>query len=162
VAVEFNSLSKTYNMAGWRIGMAVGNTEIIRLLANYKSQIDSSIFAPIQDAAIVALTSDQSWLQKRNKIYQARRDVVYEGLIDAGFDVSLPEAALYLWAKLPEGFSNPVKFCADLLQDTGVSITPGVIYGPSGADYIRISIVIPTDRIAEAMRRIKDWVEKQR
>jgi LL-diaminopimelate aminotransferase len=162
VAVEFNSLSKTYNMAGWRIGMAVGNTEIIRLLANYKSQIDSSIFAPIQDAAIVALTSDQSWLQKRNKIYQARRDVVYEGLIDAGFDVDLPEAALYLWAKLPEGFSNPVKFCADLLQDTGVSITPGVIYGPSGADYIRISIVIPTDRIAEAMRRIKDWVEKQR
>jgi len=74
----------------------------------------------------------------------------------------LPEAALYLWAKLPEGFSNPVKFCSDLLQDTGVSITPGVIYGPSGADYIRISIVIPTDRIAEAMRRIKGWVEKQR
>jgi len=162
VAVEFNSLSKTYNMAGWRIGMVVGNAEIIRLLANYKSQIDSSIFAPIQDAAVVALTSDQAWLRNRNKIYEARRDVVYQGLVDAGFEVDLPEAALYLWAKLPKGFSDPVKFCADLLEDTGVSITPGVIYGPSGADYIRISIVIPTDQIAEAMRRIKDWVEKQR
>ncbi|MEA4931934.1 MAG: aminotransferase class I/II-fold pyridoxal phosphate-dependent enzyme [Anaerolineaceae bacterium] len=162
VAVEFNSLSKTYNMAGWRIGMAVGNAEIIRLLSNYKSQIDSSIFAPIQDAAVVALTSDQAWLKNRNKIYEARRDVVYQGLIDAGFEVDLPEAALYLWAKLPEGFSDPVRFCADLLQDTGVSITPGVIYGPSGEDYIRISIVIPTDRIAEAMRRLKEWVENHR
>lgn len=162
VAVEFNSLSKTYNMAGWRIGMVVGNAEIIRLLATYKSQIDSSNFAPIQDAAVVALTSDQAWLRNRNKIYEARRDVVYQGLVDAGFEVDLPEAALYLWARLPKGFSDPVMFCADLLEDTGVSITPGVIYGPSGADYIRISIVIPTDQIEEAMRRIKDWVEKHR
>ncbi len=161
VAVEFNSLSKTYNMAGWRIGMAVGNKEAIRLLANYKSQIDSCIFMPIMDAGQAALTSDQSWLVGRNKIYQERRDVVYRGLKEAGFEVDLPKAALYVWAKLPPKFTDPVKFCADLLNDTGVSMTPGVVYGPSGKDYIRISIVIPTDRIAEAIDRLKAWIAKQ-
>ena len=159
VAIEFNSLSKTYNMAGWRIGMAVGNQKIIKLLANYKSQIDSSIFMPILDAGQAALTSDQAWLEGRNRIYQDRRDVVYQGLKEAGFEVELPEAALYLWAKLPPKFDDPVKFCADLLKDTGVSMTPGVVYGASGSDYIRISIVIPTDRIAEAIERVKVWIE---
>lgn len=161
VAVEFNSLSKTYNMAGWRIGMAVGNKEAIRLLANYKSQIDSSIFMPIMDAGQAALTSDQAWLEGRNKIYEERRNVVYQGLKEAGFEVDLPKAALYVWAKLPPKFDDPVKFCADLLNDTGVSMTPGVVYGPSGKDYIRISIVIPTDRITEAIDRLKDWIAKQ-
>ena len=161
VAVEFNSLSKTYNMAGWRIGMAVGNKEAIRLLANYKSQIDSSIFMPILDAGQAALTADQSWLVERNKIYEKRRDVVYNGLKDCGFEVDLPKAALYLWAKLPPKFDDPVKFCADLLNDTGVSMTPGVVYGPSGKDYIRISIVIPTDRIEEAIGRLQAWIATQ-
>ncbi len=161
VAVEFNSLSKTYNMAGWRIGMAVGNQEAIRLLANYKSQIDSSIFLPIMDAGQAALTSDQGWLVDRNMIYQKRRDVVYKGLKEAGFEVDLPKAALYLWAKLPPKFDDPVKFCAYLLNDTGVSITPGLVYGPSGKDYVRISIVTPTDRIAEAIERMKIWIAQQ-
>jgi LL-diaminopimelate aminotransferase len=148
-------------MAGWRIGMAVGNKQVIKLLANYKSQIDSSIFMPILDAGQAALTSDQAWLGDRNKIYQDRRDVVYEGLKECGFEVELPKAALYLWAKLPEKFDDPMKFCADLLRDTGVSMTPGVVYGPSGSDYIRISIVIPTDRIVEAIERMKTWIETQ-
>jgi LL-diaminopimelate aminotransferase len=161
VAVEFNSLSKTYNMAGWRIGMAVGNKEAIRLLANYKSQIDSSIFMPILDAGQAALTADQSWLVDRNKIYEQRRDVVYNGLKDCGFEVELPKAALYLWAKLPSKFNDPVKFCADLLNDTGVSMTPGVVYGPSGSDYVRISIVIPTHRIKEAIGRMQAWIARQ-
>ncbi|MDD3948342.1 MAG: aminotransferase class I/II-fold pyridoxal phosphate-dependent enzyme, partial [Anaerolineaceae bacterium] len=161
VAVEFNSLSKTYNMAGWRIGMAVGNKEAIRLLANYKSQIDSSIFLPIMDAGQAALTSDQGWLVDRNMIYQKRRDVVYQGLKAAGFEVDLPKAALYVWAKLPPEFNDPVIFCANLLNDTGVSMTPGLVYGPSGKDYIRISIVIPTDRIAEAIERMKNWISQQ-
>jgi len=161
VAVEFNSLSKTYNMAGWRIGMAVGNKEAIRLLANYKSQIDSSIFMPILDAGQAALTADQAWLVERNKIYEKRRDVVYNGLKDCGFEVDSPKAALYLWAKLPPKFHDPVKFCADLLNDAGVSMTPGVVYGPSGADYIRISIVIPTDRIEEAIGRMQAWIAAQ-
>ena len=161
VAVEFNSLSKTYNMAGWRIGMAVGNKEAIRLLANYKSQIDSSIFMPILDAGQAALTADQGWLVERNKIYEKRRDVVYNGLKDCGFELDLPKAALYVWAKLPPKFHDPLKFCADLLNDTGVSMTPGVVYGPSGADYIRISIVIPTDRIEEAVGRMQAWISAQ-
>ncbi len=116
---------------------------------------------PILDAGQAALTSDQSWLVDRNKIYEKRRDVVYKGLKECGFEVDLPQAALYLWAKLPPKFNDPVKFCADLLNDTGVSMTPGVVYGPSGKDYIRISIVIPTDRIEEAIGRMKTWIEQQ-
>ena len=161
VAVEFNSLSKTYNMAGWRIGMAVGNCDIIRLLATYKSQIDSSIFTPILDAGETALTSDQSWIIGRNQIYEKRRDAVYQALSSAGFDVELPQAAIYLWARLPAKFDDPVKFCADLLDETGVSLTPGIIYGPSGKDYIRISIVTPTDSILEAVDRLTRWVAEK-
>ena len=159
VAIEFNSLSKTYNMAGWRIGMAVGNAELIGLLASYKSQIDNSIFTPIMDAGALALTGDQSWLVERNLVYQERRDVIYDGLVEAGFEVEKPKAALYLWARLPEKFGDPMQFCADFLNETGVSLTPGVIYGPSGKDYIRISIITPTPQVKEAMRRLVDWVK---
>ncbi len=161
VAIEFNSLSKTYNMAGWRVGMAVGNSDVIKYLANYKSQVDSSLFAPIMDAGIAALTSDQNWLVGRNKIYEERRDVVYKGLKEAGFEVDLPKAALYLWAKLPAGFSDPVDYCARLLNDTGVSLTPGIVYGPSGANYVRFSIVIPTDAIQVAMQRLVEWTKAE-
>jgi LL-diaminopimelate aminotransferase len=159
VAVEFNSLSKTYNMAGWRIGMAVGNADVVRYLATYKSQMDSSIFAPIMDAGTVALTGDQSWLVERNQIYQERRDVVYEGLIAAGFDVEKPKAALYLWVRLPEKYHDAAQFCSDVLQEAGVSLTPGEIYGPQGEDYFRISIITPTEQIKEAMRRLVAWVD---
>ena len=147
-------------MAGWRIGMAVGNAEVIRLLASYKSQIDNSIFTPIMDAGALALTGDQSWLVERNQVYQERRDVIYDGLVDAGFEVEKPKAALYLWARLPEKFGDPMQFCADVLNETGVSLTPGVIYGPSGKDYIRISIITPTPQIKEAMKRLVAWVKE--
>jgi LL-diaminopimelate aminotransferase len=143
-------------MAGWRIGMAVGNAELIGLLASYKSQIDNSIFTPIMDAGALALTGDQSWLVERNLVYQERRDVIYDGLVEAGFEVEKPKAALYLWARLPEKFGDPMQFCADFLNETGVSLTPGVIYGPSGKDYIRISIITPTPQVKEAMRRLVD------
>jgi len=150
VAIEFNSLSKAYNMAGWRVGMAVGNPEIINLLKIYKSQIDSSIFAPILDAAEIALTGDQSWLEERNAIYEERRDIVYN-----------PKGALYLWAKLPKGFNNSMELCSKLLQETGVSITPGVVYGAHGEDYIRISIITPTEKLQTAMERVFLWMQKQ-
>jgi len=159
VGVEFTTMSKPYNMAGWRIGMAVGNAEVIRLLASYKSQIDNSIFTPIMDAGALALTGDQSWLVERNLIYQERRDVIYDGLVEAGFEVEKPKAALYLWARLPGKFGDPMQFCADVLNETGVSLTPGVIYGPSGKDYIRISIITPTPQIKDAMKRLVDWVK---
>lgn len=162
VAIEFNSLSKTYNMAGWRVGMAVGNADVIKYLGVYKSQIDTSMFIPVMEAAEVALTSDQSWIVERNKIYEERRNVVFEGLKAAGFEVELPKAALYLWAKLLGGFHDGMQFCANLLNDTGVSVTPGIIYGPSGADYIRISIITPTQQIMKAMDRLVDWTNKHR
>jgi LL-diaminopimelate aminotransferase len=161
VAIEFNSLSKTYNMAGWRVGMAVGNPELIQLLKIYKSQMDTSIFAPILDASIKALTGDQSWLEERNAIYEERRDIVYEGLVKAGFEVEKPKAALYLWAKVPQGLGDTMELCVRLLDETGVSITPGVVYGPSGKDYVRISIITPTERINEAMQRMVEWLQKE-
>lgn len=160
VTVEFNSLSKTYNMAGWRVGMAVGNPELIGLLKTYKSQIDSSIFAPILDAAIQAITGDQSWLEERNAIYEERRDIVYKGLIEAGFEVEKPKAAIYLWAKVPDDSGDTMIFCDRLLQETGVSITPGEVYGPSGKEYVRISIITPTERMQEAMNRLIAWIKK--
>ncbi len=145
VAVEFNSLSKAYNMAGWRVGMAMGNPEIIRLLRVYKSQQDSSLFLPVMMAAETALLGDQSWLETRNKVYQDRRDVVVSTLLDLGFTLEVPKASIYVWAKLPEVWENSIAFCDKLLRESGVSVTPGEVYGPSGAGYIRISLVTPIE-----------------
>jgi len=162
VVIEFNSLSKTYNMAGWRLGMAVGNPDIIRLLKVYKSQIDSSHFGPIMDAGAEALTGDQSWIGERNQVYQERRDIIVESLWEAGFELEKPKAALYVWARLPVGYSDTVELCARLLEETGVSITPGIVYGPSGEDYVRISIVTQTARIKEATDRMLTWLKKEK
>ncbi|MBW6474731.1 MAG: aminotransferase class I/II-fold pyridoxal phosphate-dependent enzyme, partial [Anaerolineaceae bacterium] len=159
VAVEFNSLSKAYNMAGWRLGMAVGNADIIGYIHTYKSQMDSSQFAPVIDAGITAITGDQSWLSKRNAIYQTRRDMVVNGLKEAGFEVDTPPAAIYIWAKLPVGFEDSMAFCNQLLEETGVSMTPGVVYGQYGEGYLRVSLGTKTERIQEAMERIKLWMK---
>jgi LL-diaminopimelate aminotransferase len=158
VAVEFNSLSKSYNMGGWRLGMVVGNPTLINYLFTYKSQVDSSQFGPIMDAGVAALTGDQSWLEERNDIYQYRRDIVLAGLRQAGFYVDTPLAAIYVWAHLPEKYHDSVDFCARLLEETGVSTTPGVVFGNSGEGYLRISLGIATDRIKEAVSRIVKWV----
>lgn len=160
IAVEFNSLSKTYNMAGWRVGMVAGNPEIIRLLKVYKSQLDSSHFKPIMKAADAALTGDQSWIVSRNATYQKRRDIIVGTLRDLGFSFEVPKASLYVWAKLPDNSSDSFGFCERLLEDTGVSITPGEVYGQSGIGYIRISLVTPADRLSEAMQRMAIWLKK--
>jgi LL-diaminopimelate aminotransferase len=110
VAVEFNSLSKTYNMAGWRLGMAVGNPDIIDYLYTYKSQMDTSTFAPIFSAGISALSGDQSWLEDRNSIYKKRRNLVVDGLLTAGFTLEVPKAALYIWAKLPASETDSMAY----------------------------------------------------
>jgi len=159
VAVEFNSLSKTYNMAGWRLGMAAGNASVISLLHTYKSQVDSSHFEPILKAGAAALTGDQSWIEERNQIYQTRRDITVDGLREAAFTVQTPPAAIYVWAKLPNNSHDSTDFCRRLLDDTGVSTTPGVIYGQAGEGYLRISLGTPTERIQEAMRRLVEWVK---
>lgn len=157
VAVEFNSLSKTYNMAGWRLGMAVGNPDVINYLFTYKSQMDTSNFAPIFSAGVAALTGDQSWLEERNLIYKERRDLVVNGLRSAGFKLDIPKAAIYVWAALPGGYHDSIKYCADLLEATGVSTTPGVVYGPHGEGNLRVSLGTPADRISEAMERLVQW-----
>jgi LL-diaminopimelate aminotransferase len=159
VAIEFNSLSKTYNMAGWRLGMAIGNPKLIQLLGIYKSQQDSSMFKPMMNAAETALLGDQSWIDSRNQVYQQRRDVIVSTLLDLGFELQIPKASLYVWAHLPEGWEDSIAFCDRMLRETGVSVTPGVVYGPSGAGYVRISLVTPVERLSEAMDRMSVWMK---
>lgn len=161
VAVEFNSLSKSYNMGGWRLGMAVGNPDVIKYIHTYKSQMDSSHFEPILQAGITALTDNQEWIETRNDVYHERRDIVLTGLREAGFKVEPPPAAIYVWAGLPDGFKNSMDFCQRLLKDTGVSTTPGTVFGSCGEGYIRISLGTPTPRIIEAVDRIKAWVKSR-
>jgi len=157
VAIEINSLSKTYNMAGWRIGMAVGNPQVISYLHTMKSQIDSSNFLPLLKAGAAAMTGDQTWTDDRNATYQERRDIIIEGLRRAGFSVETPPAAIYVWARLPEGENDSTDFCTRLLEKTGVSTTPGVVYGRHGEGYLRISLGTPTARVKEAMDRVVSW-----
>ena len=159
VAVEFNSLSKTYNMGGWRLGMVVGNPQVISFLHTYKSQMDTSHFGPMMDAGVAALTGDQTWLEERNDIYRYRRDIVVAGLKKAGFSADTPPAAIYVWAQLPAGQTDSMDFCDRMLRETGVSTTPGVVFGNSGEGYIRISLGIATDRVKVAMDRIVNWLK---
>lgn len=154
VALEFNSLSKTYNMAGWRVGMAVGNAAAVEALACVKTNIDSGIFRAIQDAAVVALTGDQEWLKERNEVYRERRDLILDGLQEVGMRARRPKASLYIWAEAPAGFSSE-EFATRLLDEAGVSITPGTVFGSNGEGYLRISLGMSTDRIREALVRLR-------
>jgi LL-diaminopimelate aminotransferase len=157
VAVELNSLSKSYNMAGWRLGMAVGNPEVLSHLYALKVKVDSSHYGPIQQAGAAALTGHQSWLAERNARYQERRNIVVAALREAGLDLEVPQAALYVWAALQPG-EDEVAYCHQLASETGVSVTPGTVFGSRGAGYIRISLCTPTDRLLEAMDRLRSWV----
>lgn len=152
--IELHSVSKTYNMAGWRVGVAVGNPEIVGALGRMKGHIDSSTFKPIMDAAAAALTGDQDWLGERNQIYRERRDVVVDALRALGFQAETPRAAIYVWARLPEGVDDRA-YASGLLENTGVSVTPGSVLGPSGADYVRIALCLPVERLREAMERVR-------
>jgi len=159
VVLEFNSLSKSHNMAGWRVGMAVGNAEAVGTLGLVKTNLDSGIFRPIQDAAIAALAGDQSWLAGRNAIYQERRDIVFAALERAGLSVRKPKAGLYLWPRVPEGITS-AGFASRLLEATGVSVTPGTNFGQHGEGHVRISLGQATGRIHKAMERLVDFMDK--
>ncbi len=161
VAVEFNSLSKTYNMGGWRLGMVVGNPEVIGYLHTYKSQMDTSTFKPLMDAGAAALTGDQSWLEQRNLVYKERRDIILDALRRCGLQVRTPPATIYVWVRLPAG-EDSMAFCDRLLQDTGVSFTPGAVYGASGEGYARISLGLATERVREGMNRFIQWMGQQK
>jgi LL-diaminopimelate aminotransferase len=151
--VELHSLSKTYNMAGWRLGAAVGNADAVAALGKLKGNIDSSTFRPSMEAAVAALTGDQGWVAKRNEVYRQRRDLVVDALRAAGLKVHIPLAAIYVWARLPDGVDD-LKFARELLEATGVSLTTGSVFGPSGAGYIRIALCLPVQRLQEAMERV--------
>jgi len=157
VAVEFNSLSKSHNMAGWRVGMAVGNEMALAALVQIKSNIDSGIFMAIQDAAIAALTGDQRWIEQRNLEYQRRRDALYDVLEGAwGLHVARPQASLYLWPQVPAGYTS-ADFADKILSETGVSLTPGSAFGPHGEGYLRVSVGQTTDRITAAVERLRKF-----
>jgi LL-diaminopimelate aminotransferase len=156
VGLEFNSLSKTYNMAGWRVGMAVGNAAAVEALARTKTNIDSGLFRPIQDAAIAALTGDQGWLTRRNEVYRSRRNLIVEGLAKVGIQADRPRAGLYVWTEVPQGYSS-LEFADRLLEEVGISLTPGSAFGPHGEGYLRISLGCDTQRVAEAMERLTQF-----
>lgn len=156
VGIEFHSLSKCFNMTGWRFGSAVGNADMIEALFKIKSNLDSGIPGAIQAMAIEALTGSQDHIDTNNQIYQVRRDRVAAALSDIGLTVDLPKAALYLWARVPDGYTSAT-FAAQLLDDTAIVVTPGSSYGTYGEGYIRLSLTTPNEMIDEALKRLKAW-----
>ncbi|OGO16787.1 MAG: LL-diaminopimelate aminotransferase [Chloroflexi bacterium RBG_16_50_11] len=161
IGVEFHSLSKTYNMTGWRIGMVVGNADAIKALRTLKSNLDSGIPQAIQYMAIEALNGPQNAVAEHNAIYQRRRDLIVEVLNRIGVEVTPPKASLYIWAKVPEGY-NSVDFTADLLDQVGVAVTPGVGYGQSGEGYVRLSLTIPDVSLVKGLSRLSGWRNTRR
>jgi LL-diaminopimelate aminotransferase len=153
VAIEFHSLSKTYNMTGWRVGMAVGNASLVKGLAKVKEQMDSGIFQAVQEAGAVALNQGDAFSAELRGIYKERRDVVVEALRKAGISCRVPDASFYIWSKVPKGFTSQ-EFVTKLLMQTGVVTTPGNGFGKPGEGYFRISLTVDTDRLKEAVLRI--------
>jgi len=150
VGIEMHSLSKTYNMTGWRIGMAVGNADIIAGLGKVKTNVDSGAFEAIQHAAITALTGPQDCIDDACRIYRERRDVLVDGLEAAGFDVPVPKATFYVWMPVDDSMA----FAARMLDEAGIVVTPGTGFGPSGEGFVRFALTRPVERIEEAMDRI--------
>jgi LL-diaminopimelate aminotransferase len=161
IGVEFHSLSKTYNMTGWRIGMVVGNAEAIKSLRTLKSNLDSGIPQAIQYMAIEALNGPQDCVAEHNAVYQRRRDLIVEVLNRIGLQVTPPKASLYIWAKVPEGY-NSVDFTDDLLDQVSVAVTPGVGYGPSGEGYVRLSLTTPDVSLVKGLSRLSGWRNTRR
>lgn len=153
--LEFFSLSKSYNMTGWRIAFAAGNKTAIKALGTIKNNLDSGQFGAIQDAAIVALTHSQDCVQDMCDLYQRRRDLVVDALRSIGLDCEAPKATIYIWTKVPEGDTSE-SFATKLLEQAHVIVTPGSGYGPDGEGYIRISLTTPDELLLEAVRRIKE------
>jgi alanine-synthesizing transaminase len=162
VAVEFFTLSKSYNMAGWRIGFMVGNAEIVHALARMKSYHDYGTFTPIQVASIVALEGPQDCVHEIALNYQKRRDVLAKGLHEAGWMVEVPKATMYIWARIPEAYRGlgSLEFSKKLLADAKVAVSPGVGFGEFGDDHVRFALIENEARIRQAVRGIKDMFRK--
>ena len=162
VAVEFTSLSKTYNMPGWRMGFAAGNPTLIAALARIKSYLDYGAFTPIQVAATEALNGDQQFIEDTRKRYRERRDVLVEGLAAAGWQVPSPPATMFVWAPVPERFHNlgSLEFSKLLLTEADVAVSPGIGFGEYGEGYVRLGLVENRQRIRQAVRNIKTFLTR--
>ena len=156
VGVEFNSLSKTYGLAGARIGYCLGNSRVVSMLKTLKSNMDYGMFLPIQAAAVEAITGDQSVVAETRAAYERRRDVLCDGLIAAGWQMDKPSGTMFVWAPVPEQYADSESFVRDLLDKTGVLVTPGSAFGPSGEGYVRMALV----QSEEDMQRIVEAVKQ--
>ena len=161
-AIELNSLSKTFNMAGWRVGMAVGNGDVLALLAQLKTNIDSGAFLPIQSAATRALHIDPEWIATRNAVYRERLEELASAFRSVGLEAHAPQASFYLWIRLPS-IASSERVARYLLETTGISVAPGTFFGPSGEGYLRVSATSPTQRIAASAKRLaalpSNWLD---
>jgi len=161
VGVEFHSLSKSFNMTGWRIGMLVGNATMVNALKVIKSNMDSGIPQAIQYAAIEALEGPQDAIKEHNDIYQRRRDLVVDTLNSIGLEAHPPKASLYVWAKVPEGYTSK-EFATSLLEQVGVVVTPGLGYGEHGEGYIRLSLTIADASLVKGLSLLSGWRDRNR
>src|SRR5213596_3971658 len=162
IAVEFFTLSKSYNMAGWRIGFMVGNKELVHALARIKSYHDYGSFTPIQVASIVALEGPQDCVEEHRMKYQKRRDVMVRGLHEAGWTVENPKASMYLWARIPEAYAKlgSLEFAKKILRDAKVAVSPGVGFGDYGDDHVRIALIENEARSRQAIRGIREMFRR--
>jgi len=156
VGVEFHSFSKTYHMTGWRIGMAVGNANMINALFRIKSNLDSGIPQAIQQAAIEAMRGSQDHIIEHNAILQRRRDNVVAVLGKIGIEARTPKATFYIWARVPKGYSS-IDFTKKLIDEIGIAVTPGIGYGKEGEGYIRFSLTLTDARLQEGIKRLSGW-----
>ncbi len=154
--IEFHSLSKSYNMTGWRMGMAVGNADMIRALFQIKANLDSGVPQAIQEMAMEALTGPQDCIEENRVIYQRRRDRVVSAVRKLGLAVEVPQASLYVWARVPEGFTS-AQFAARLLEEMDIVVTPGSSYGQYGEGYIRLSLTTPDEQVEKGCQRLESW-----
>jgi alanine-synthesizing transaminase len=161
VAVEFTSVSKTYSMAGWRIGFAVGNKTLISALTRVKSYLDYGAFTPIQAAACAAINGPQDIVESNRELYRRRRDVMVESFGRAGWDIPSPRASMFCWAPLPPAISHlgSLEFSKQLLTHAGVAVAPGVGYGEDGEGFVRIAMVENEQRIRQAARNVKRYLQ---
>lgn len=159
VGIEFNSLSKPFNMTGWRIGWAAGNPQAIETLGRYKSNVDSGAFQAVQYAAMAGLAGDNSSIEAVKKVYTKRRDILIAGLNSMGWNLTAPKATFYVWAPVPKGYTS-AQFAETVLEKAGVIITPGNGYGVHGEGYFRISLTLDTDRMEQALERMKKALGK--
>jgi alanine-synthesizing transaminase len=162
VAVEFFTMSKSYNMAGWRIGFMVGNKDLVHALARIKSYHDYGTFTPIQVASIAALDGPQDCVEEIRLTYQSRRDVLAKGLLEAGWDVEIPKASMYIWAEIPEPYraAGSLEFAKRMLADAKVAVSPGIGFGDYGDSHVRFALIENEQRIRQAVRGIKEMFRK--